>query len=127
MSAASRPKILYSRQSPAGLLVADPPWPFDDKLPGEGRGAEKHYVLLNHEQVAIVATRGRPERLDARVRSVFSSLAPTDDDSGRVVHSAKPDEFYRLAERLYGGPRVELFARRRRDGWDCYGNELGAR
>lgn len=31
-------------------LVADPPWPFRDRLPGKGRGAEKHYrVLPLHE------------------------------------------------------------------------------
>lgn len=31
---------------PFRVLVADPPWPFDDKLPGEGRGAVKHYGLM---------------------------------------------------------------------------------
>lgn len=25
------------------VLVADPPWPFDDQLPGGGRGSDKHY------------------------------------------------------------------------------------
>jgi N6-adenosine-specific RNA methylase IME4 len=29
------------------VLVADPPWAFDDKLPGPGRGAEKHYGVLS--------------------------------------------------------------------------------
>lgn len=29
------------------VLVADPPWKFDDKLPGPGRGAEKYYPCLN--------------------------------------------------------------------------------
>lgn len=28
------------------VLVADPPWPFKDKLPGRGRGAAKHYKLM---------------------------------------------------------------------------------
>ena len=28
-------------------VTADPPWPFDDKLPGAGRGAAKHYDLLD--------------------------------------------------------------------------------
>jgi N6-adenosine-specific RNA methylase IME4 len=44
----------------------------------------------------------------------------------RGAHSAKPDEFYRLAERLLPAPRVELFARRKRRGWRCYGDELDA-
>ena len=36
---------------------------------------------------------------------------------GGVVHSAKPDAFYTLIERLYPGPRTELFSRRARPGW----------
>lgn len=29
------------------VLVADPPWRFGDKLPGNGRGAEKHYPCMS--------------------------------------------------------------------------------
>lgn len=29
--------------NPFRVVVADPPWQFRDKLPGPGRGAEKHY------------------------------------------------------------------------------------
>ena len=29
------------------VLVADPPWRFGDKLPGNGRGAAKHYPTLS--------------------------------------------------------------------------------
>ncbi|MEK9646458.1 MAG: MT-A70 family methyltransferase [Alphaproteobacteria bacterium] len=36
---------------------------------------------------------------------------------GGIVHSAKPDAFYALIERLYPGPRTELFSRRARPGW----------
>jgi N6-adenosine-specific RNA methylase IME4 len=38
-------------------------------------------------------------------------------------HSVKPDRFYELVERLSPGPYLELFARRRRFGWDVWGNE----
>ncbi len=31
---------------PFQVLCADPPWPFNDKLPGLGRGAAKHYDLM---------------------------------------------------------------------------------
>ena len=33
------------------VLVADPPWCFRDRLPGPGRGAEKHYPLLSVEDI----------------------------------------------------------------------------
>jgi N6-adenosine-specific RNA methylase IME4 len=42
----------------------------------------------------------------------------------RHGHSVKPDEFYGLVERLSPGPRVDLFARRTRPGWECWGNEI---
>lgn len=57
-------------------------------------------------------------------------LAPDDDDDaatcdctlfkprkGSLVHSAKPDAFFALVERMYPGPRVEMFSRRTRPGW----------
>ena len=36
-------------------------------------------------------------------------------------HSRKPDEFYELIERCSPSPRLELFARGTREGWDCWG------
>jgi N6-adenosine-specific RNA methylase IME4 len=39
-------------------------------------------------------------------------------------HSRKPDFYYSLLERTHLTPRVELFARHRRPGWDCFGNEV---
>ena len=33
------------------VLVADPPWPFDDNLGGEIRGAEAHYNVLSMQQI----------------------------------------------------------------------------
>lgn len=38
-------------------------------------------------------------------------------------HSAKPDRFYEIVERVSPAPRLELFARRRRVGWDVWGDE----
>jgi N6-adenosine-specific RNA methylase IME4 len=39
-------------------------------------------------------------------------------------HSRKPEAFYELIERCSPGPRLELFARYRRDGWTQWGDEL---
>lgn len=41
----------------------------------------------------------------------------------RGEHSAKPDAFYDLVESVSPAPRVELFARRARFGWDYWGDE----
>jgi N6-adenosine-specific RNA methylase IME4 len=39
-------------------------------------------------------------------------------------HSQKPEFFQDLIEEQSDGPRVELFARRQRPGWDVWGNEV---
>lgn len=164
------------------VLVADPPWSFDDELPGETRGAAKNYKTMSVEEicrfplppmyesstlflwrvasmqkealqvidawdfslktelvwkkltvngkrffgmgrtvraeheVCLVATSGKPVTLDKSIRSVFE--APV----GR--HSEKPAEFFSIVEKLREGPFCEIFARRHRPNWDCFGDEL---
>lgn len=39
------------------------------------------------------------------------------------VHSAKPPGFFELVEQITDGPRLELFAREARLGWDSWGLE----
>lgn len=39
-------------------------------------------------------------------------------------HSEKPDASYELIESISAGPRLEIFARRRRPGWHVWGNEV---
>jgi N6-adenosine-specific RNA methylase IME4 len=39
------------------------------------------------------------------------------------IHSAKPDAFLDLVERVSPEPRLEMFARRARFGWDYWGDE----
>jgi N6-adenosine-specific RNA methylase IME4 len=41
----------------------------------------------------------------------------------RGRHSAKPEAFLDLVERVSPGPYLEMFARRNRLGWDTWGNE----
>ena len=42
----------------------------------------------------------------------------------RGRHSAKPEAFQDMVETVSPGPYLELFARRRRLGWTCWGNEV---
>ncbi len=42
----------------------------------------------------------------------------------RTKHSKKPFEMYTKIENTSFPPFIELFARERHDGWDCYGNEV---
>jgi len=197
------------RKLPFDVIMADPPWPFGDRLPGATRGASRQYATMslaeielytsydnlwnqiaddailflwrvaaipewidvcrvwgftpkaelvwvkvgktqttmctdvrepnavlvyggyaklafgmghkvrNCHEVCVIAQRGKGlEVADKSIRSVF--FAPLRE------HSRKPDEAYRIAERMYPhANRLELFARERRAGWTCHGNEIG--
>lgn len=83
-----------------------------------------HHVRLAHEYVLIGERGGMTAPLDSRdVPSVVFAPPPPAHPGQRRRHSVKPESFVRLFERLSPGPRIELFARRPRDGWAVYGNE----
>ena len=43
----------------------------------------------------------------------------------RTIHSKKPNEIRNRIIDLCGDlPRIELFAREKVEGWDCWGNEV---
>jgi N6-adenosine-specific RNA methylase IME4 len=43
--------------------------------------------------------------------------------SQRREHSRKPDEFYDTIRRVTFGPRIDVFGRERREGFEVWGNE----
>ena len=63
----------------------------------------------------IFARRGSLPALQRIDRTVFQWP--------RGQHSAKPEAFLDLIESVSPAPRLELFARRQRLGWDTWGNE----
>lgn len=73
------------------------------------------YWTRANSEVCLLATRGSPKRLNADVRQGI--IEP------RREHSRKPDCVPGRIERLVAGPYLELFARTRRPGWDCWGNQ----
>jgi N6-adenosine-specific RNA methylase IME4 len=85
----------------------------DHKLFPMGTG---YWSRPNPEQ-CLLFTRGKPKRLSAAVRKLI--IAP------RREHSRKPDETYERVEQLCSGPYLDLFSRRSRPGWTCWGDQSG--
>lgn len=82
------------------------------------KGTLGNYVSPRHE-LLFIATKGSctPDVTD-RPNSV-----QTIERTGR--HSEKPEEFRQIIEQLYTyGNKIELFARKKVEGWESYGNEL---
>ena len=50
-------------------------------------------------------------------------LIPLGFRAANIRHSEKPDLFYKNLE-ILPGPRIDLFSRKVRLGWDCWGNEV---
>jgi N6-adenosine-specific RNA methylase IME4 len=89
------------------------------ELNGTGLHWGMGYTTRANAEVVLLATRGSPVRLHNDVHQVVIAPHP-----GRGRHSEKPEEVRRRIERLYGGPYLELFARKPREGWMMWGNEL---
>jgi len=63
----------------------------------------------------LFGARGKLRTTDRQARNHFTA--------NRGRHSAKPDCFYDLVERTSPGPYLEMFSRRRRLGWEFWGDE----
>ena len=86
---------------------------FEQSIPDQmGMG----YWTRANTEPCLLATRGKPKRLNADVRQAI--IEP------RREHSRKPRGVHERIERLVAGPYLELFARARRPGWDAWGNEV---
>jgi N6-adenosine-specific RNA methylase IME4 len=71
--------------------------------------------------------RGCHEELLLGVRGdvrAFQSSQKNLIQTNRGRHSAKPDQFYELVEKVCQPPLLELFGRRKRPGWTVFGNEV---
>lgn len=72
--------------------------------------------LRGQSEDVLIGVRGNPPKPSVAPSSVLHA-----DNPG---HSRKPRQFYPIAARLGVEPRLELFARQRRQGWEPYGNQL---
>jgi N6-adenosine-specific RNA methylase IME4 len=82
--------------------------------PGQGTG----YWVRDNLELLLIATRGHPVAPAPGQQSLALIEAP------RGKHSEKPAEFAGMIEQLYPStPKLEMFARQPRPGWDAWGNE----
>jgi N6-adenosine-specific RNA methylase IME4/ParB-like chromosome segregation protein Spo0J len=66
----------------------------------------------------VYARRGTPKFIDTKAFNCGNSWP-------RREHSRKPNEFYELIARVTDGPRVDVFSRELRAGFEQFGNEIG--
>lgn len=72
--------------------------------------------LRNSTEHCLFGVRGRlPSEGPKDIPSCF--------DAPRGLHSRKPDEAYEIIRAISPGPRLSMFAREQRAGFDLWGNE----
>lgn len=76
---------------------------------------------ISHEQL-LFCTRGSLKAKDKIVGTVFNVKRPY--VNGFPCHSKKPDFFAEMIDKVSPGPRIELFARTKRENWHSWGNEV---
>lgn len=69
-------------------------------------------------ELLLFGTRGKARVPPPKDRLPSVVFAP------REEHSKKPSLFYDRIERVSAAPRLEMFARSRREGWTSWGNEI---
>lgn len=58
---------------------------------------------------------------------ITGKAIPTVFQAPSPFHSAKPDQFYSLIKTKFPGPRIDLFARKKRKGFDVWGDEINGK
>ena len=88
------------------------------------RGPGMGYYLRTNTEQCILATRGKPMVPEVKAMSSWYEWP-------RRRHSQKPDEFYSEVVDVVSpptlGPRLDMFARSYREGWDSWGDEAPRR
>ena len=75
------------------------------------------YYTKSNCEVCLIGVKGKPIKVSNSVSSVI--ISP------RQEHSKKPDQIRDKIVELCGDvPRIELFARKKAEGWDVWGNEV---
>lgn len=82
----------------------------------DGRGVG--FYFRNVTELVLFGIRGKNNRTEQPGRSQVNIIR-----SMKREHSRKPDELYDLIEACSVGPRLELFARGVRSGWNVWGNQ----
>ena len=82
------------------------------------RGLGQGGIYCPTTEFLILARKGKMPKVKRIDSTWFLTKRPHNS------HSTKPEDFQDMIEQVTYHPRLELFARRKRLGWDCWGNEV---
>ena len=74
------------------------------------------YYFRGQHELCLFGVKGNLKPIHRNIPSLVYAK--------RTKHSKKPEESYEVFDRMSHEPRIELFARTKREGWDSWGNEV---
>lgn len=81
------------------------------------------FYSRNNAEIVLIGRKGRP----GCPQKGEQGLTIFDGEARDARHSSKPHELHEWVERHYADARkIELFARVNRDGWNCFGFDVGS-
>lgn len=72
--------------------------------------------LRNRTEHCILAIKGKPHWDNKTQTTIIKEK--------RTEHSVKPEIFYKMVDEICVGRKLDYFARKKREGWDVYGDEV---
>ena len=87
----------------------------------DGRGVGFYFRNVTELVLFGIKKKSSPNRTLQPARSQVNIIRAM-----KREHSRKPDEIIPIIEACSQGPRIELFARGVREGWDMWGNQASA-
>jgi len=72
--------------------------------------------LRSQTEHCILAVKGKPYYQNTKYGTIIREK--------RTEHSSKPELFYKIVEEICAGRKLDYFARKKREGWDVYGDEV---
>ena len=72
--------------------------------------------LRSKSEFCIMAVKGKPTINLTNQTTVLNAI--------NEAHSIKPKEFYEMVDELCIGRKLDYFARKKREGWDVFGDEV---
>ena len=85
------------------------------------------WLLRHNHEILLVGQKGNPSynTLKGRGGHGGKKVWPSVLHAPVSAHSHKPDGVYTVCETFTYGPKLEIFARENRSGWDAWGDEVG--
>lgn len=72
--------------------------------------------LRSQTEHCLLAIKGKPYYNNTKYSTLLSEK--------RTQHSVKPEGFYKMVDEISAGRKLDYFARKKREGWEVYGDEI---